>query len=78
VFQRRTTDPAHLFCPCFGRCDILVVDDNVFNIMTLQTMLEVSLKLKSDRALNGKEAVDLVRKRMREDSDEPCHCKKNR
>jgi CheY-like chemotaxis protein len=54
------------------------VDDNVFNIMTLQTMLEVSLKLKSDRALNGKEAVDLVRKRMREDSDEPCHCKKNR
>jgi PleD family two-component response regulator len=62
-FQRRT-DPSQLFCPCFGRCDILVVDDNVFNIMTLQTMLEVSLKLKSDRALNGKEAVELIKRRM--------------
>ena len=71
-------DPSHLFCACFGRSDILVVDDNVFNIMTLQTMLEVSMKLKSDRALNGKEAVDLVKKRMQENLDEPCHCKMGR
>jgi hypothetical protein len=52
-----------------------VVDDNVFNIMTLQTMLEVSLKLKSDRALNGREAVELVKRRVQENTDEPCHCK---
>jgi len=52
-----------------------VVDDNVFNIMTLQTMLEVSLKLKSERALNGREAVEAVRRRMQENAEEPCHCK---
>ena len=27
-------------CPCVDRPSILVVDDNIFNVVTLQTMLE--------------------------------------
>lgn len=56
--------PSMLFCACKDRFDILVVDDNVFNILTLQTILEQSVKFKSDRALNGKEAVKLVEERI--------------
>ncbi len=54
------------------------MDDNVFNIMTLQTMLEVSMKLKSDKALNGKIAVDLVTKRFEENERDPCTCSMKR
>ena len=39
---------------------ILVVDDNVFNIMTLQAIIESKYGLQSDKAVNGKEAVDIV------------------
>lgn len=49
-----------LKCPCSERSDILVVDDNVFNIMTLQCILDDGLQLKSDKALNGQEAVNRV------------------
>ena len=55
-----------------------MVDDNVFNIMTLQTILEISLKLKSDKALNGKLALDLIKKRIEENKREPCSCSRKR
>lgn len=41
-------------------------------------MLETSLKLKSDKALNGKMAVDLVTKRIQENERDPCNCSKKR
>jgi CheY-like chemotaxis protein len=41
-------------------------------------MIEESLKLKSDRALNGKEAVKLVEDRMVRNEVEPCTCPRNR
>ena len=53
-----------LFCACRDLNDILIVDDNVFNILTLQTMLEEGLHLKSDRALNGKESLNCVEDRI--------------
>jgi CheY-like chemotaxis protein len=39
------------------------VDDNIFNIVALQTVLEFELKLSSDRALNGLEALTRVQER---------------
>ena len=47
-------------CSCGDRKDILVVDDNIFNILTLRTIIESSLNMQADKALNGKEAVELV------------------
>ena len=44
-------------CPCKKRNRILIVDDNVFNIITVQTILDMKFKFKSDSALNGLEAV---------------------
>jgi hypothetical protein len=41
-------------------------------------MLEQSFKLKSDKALNGKDAFELITKRMQENSQEPCTCSKKR
>jgi CheY-like chemotaxis protein len=60
------------------RREILVVDDNIFNVVTLQTILEYSLKIQSDKALNGKEAVEKVLKRAQEDTKDPCHCLRRR
>ena len=48
-------------CPCINRSNILVVDDNVFNLMTLQFILSDHLKLNSDKALNGLEAINLLK-----------------
>ncbi len=48
---------SYLECPCQERLEILIVDDNIFNVMTLQTIIESSLKMQTDKALNGKEAV---------------------
>ena len=61
-----------LDCCCTDRNEILVVDDNIFNIMTLQTIIESTLKMQSDKALNGKEAVEKVMRRAEEDIREPC------
>ena len=47
-------------CCCRDRKDILVVDDNIFNIVTIQTILEMTYGVKSDKALNGQEAIDRV------------------
>eukprot|EP00347_Sterkiella_histriomuscorum_P015831 403355522 len=43
---------------------ILVVDDNIFNIVTIQAILEMQFKLKSDKATNGDEAVHLFSDRL--------------
>ena len=50
-------------CACKDLAKVLVVDDNVFNIFTLQMVLDTSFKLKSDKALNGQEAIDIILKR---------------
>ena len=61
-------------CPCQSRSKILIVDDNVFNVMTLEMMINHSLNQEVDKALNGKEAVDQFLKRAAMD---PCHCHRN-
>ncbi|CDW83581.1 multi-sensor hybrid histidine kinase [Stylonychia lemnae] len=70
------TEP-ELSCPCRNRPQILIVDDNVFNIITLQTILEMNFKQKVEKATNGKEGVDKVMERIELDRQEPCHCDKN-
>lgn len=50
-------------CPCLERNKILIVDDDVFNIATLETIMDINFKLKVDKALNGQEAIDKVTKR---------------
>ncbi|CDW74854.1 pas domain s-box protein [Stylonychia lemnae] len=52
------------FCTCQQLKDILVVDDNIFNLITIQAMLELELKQKVDRAANGLEALQLVQQRF--------------
>ena len=46
--------------------------------MTLQTIIECSLKMQAEKALNGKEAVEKVMKREEQDFKEPCTCKRKR
>lgn len=63
-------------CPCLGRPPILAVDDNIFNIVALQTVLEYDFNLQSDKALNGLEAVAKVQERTKDVLDYPCICGK--
>eukprot|EP00347_Sterkiella_histriomuscorum_P002515 403367855 len=51
-------------CECDKHADILVVDDNIFNIVTIQAILELNFGLKSDKASNGVEAFNMVTKRF--------------
>ena len=51
-------------CNCASKNSILVVDDNVFNIMTLREIIKHQYGLQSDKAVNGKEAVDIVADRL--------------
>ena len=46
--------------------DILIVDDNIFNQVTLAAILELRFNLKSDKANNGQEAVQKVNKRYQD------------
>ena len=41
----------------------MIVDDNVFNIMTLQCILSEGFGMEADQALNGLEAFEAVKKR---------------
>lgn len=50
----------------------------MFNIMTLQCILTVSLQLESDKATNGLDAVDKVKFRYAENERNPCTCSKKR
>lgn len=43
--------------------NILLVDDNYFNIEVLQSLIEVQLHLVCDSAFNGLEAVNKVKER---------------
>ncbi len=54
-------------CEC---AKILLVDDNEYNIYALDLLLD-SHGYKSDYASNGKQAIDMVRKKQKDDS---CAC----
>jgi CheY-like chemotaxis protein len=53
---------------------VLCVDDNIFNIVALQTVLEYDLKVTSEKALNGLEALNKVIEREEEIRNQPCTC----
>ncbi len=55
---------SHIPCNCLGKPEVLVVDDNIFNIVTLQTLLDFQHSLPSDKAMNGQEAVEMVQRRV--------------
>jgi len=40
--------------------EILIVDDSVFNIITLRALISKSLNLKVDEASNGQEAIEMI------------------
>eukprot|EP00347_Sterkiella_histriomuscorum_P006714 403351714 len=61
-FQISSDD--YKFDTSYQESQILIVDDNVFNIEILQMMLLHTFGLKSDIALNGKEAVDKVKSKL--------------
>ena len=41
------------------------MDDNIFNIVTLQAILESQYNIKVDTAMNGMEAVDKFKLRLK-------------
>jgi PleD family two-component response regulator len=45
-------------CPCKNRPEILIVDDNEFNVLALKNILELTYNLSSDKASNGQDAID--------------------
>ena len=56
-------------CYCKNRAPILIVDDNIFNILAIQNVLEDEdndVILKSDIALNGELAIKTVEKRIQD------------
>ena len=58
---------------CGNEPKILLVDDNVFNIVTLKSMIELSLGQKCDICYNGSEAVDRFLERL---TRPECQCSK--
>ena len=40
-------------CDCAPQNDILIVDDNIFNIITLQAISEYQANMSIDKAFNG-------------------------
>ena len=48
VYDNDNQNNNNCFCPCRYRNQILIVDDHIFNIMTMQTMLEFKFNLLSD------------------------------
>ena len=53
---------------------MLIVDDNIFNIVTVQTILQTMYGLEADKALNGQEAIELILKREQDKQTHNCHC----
>jgi PleD family two-component response regulator len=51
-------------CTCSELPAVLVVDDNAFNVFTIQTVLQGLGGVKSDSALHGKQAVEFVEQRL--------------
>eukprot|EP00347_Sterkiella_histriomuscorum_P003008 403365951 len=66
-------------CSCQRVSEILVVDDNIFNVITLQAILQMQFGYQSDKASNGAEAVQKVEQRHNElrDNLSFCQCQKN-
>jgi two-component system sensor histidine kinase/response regulator len=42
------------------------VDDNIFNIVTIQTVLSTIYNIPSDKAMNGQEAIEMIMLREQE------------
>lgn len=72
--SQQTYNDTENCCGCKQRPAILVVDDAIFNIVALQTILEMTYNLKSDKALNGQLAIDKIKEREELRSKEPCTC----
>eukprot|EP00347_Sterkiella_histriomuscorum_P016734 403352055 len=67
-------------CSCQKVPEILVVDDNIFNVITLQAILQMQFGYQSDKASNGAEAVQKVEQRFNEQINNGrsfCLCLKN-
>ena len=64
-------------CPCEDRRKVLIVDDNLFNLLTLESIIEAAYFLKSDKASNGSEAVAKVAERKLDCLMDPCTCGAN-
>ena len=45
--------------------EILIVEDDIYNIITLEAMLEFLCNKKCDKAMNGQEAVDKVKEMLK-------------
>ncbi|CDW89008.1 pas domain s-box protein [Stylonychia lemnae] len=52
-------------CSCPQLNSILIVDDNIFNLVTLEAILSLQFKLEVDQARNGMEAVQKVQDRFK-------------
>jgi CheY-like chemotaxis protein len=46
------------------RIQILIVDDNIFNLTTLQTMIKIKFKIESLIASSGEAALDHLKQRI--------------
>ncbi|CDW74528.1 multi-sensor hybrid histidine kinase [Stylonychia lemnae] len=65
-------------CNCQSLLDVLVVDDNIFNIVTLQTILEFQYNIRSDKAMHGQEALELVHSRYDQSNNVSCQCQNDK
>lgn len=56
---------SHIYFKSYCSCPkILVVDDDIFNITTLELMLR-NLKLNCEKAINGHKALEIIRSRLK-------------
>jgi len=51
-------------CPCVCQDRVLIVDDNSFNLIPLELLLDVNFGIKVDKAENGLMAVRAVAKNL--------------
>eukprot|EP00347_Sterkiella_histriomuscorum_P014290 403361440 len=61
-------------CPCESRPQILIIDDNVFNIVMLQTLLEMQFNQRVEKATNGLEGIQKIKERQKLNETQPCIC----
>ena len=67
--NEKSYEPSKEQCKC---ADLLVVDDEEFNVMASQRMLK-NLGFESDKAFNGEECINLIK----EKKELNCQCEKN-
>eukprot|EP00347_Sterkiella_histriomuscorum_P013700 403363702 len=66
---------------CKNHLKILVVDDNIFNLVTIQAILDMQFNIKSLKAGNGQEAIQIYLKQQNsepyesQEDDQYCFCK---